>query len=145
MPGDPLKASVNPGTQGGWRKDSAGLMLPMGGGSSAKIFMQLPKEVLDIATSANTIARGNFAKELWPRLAMLSTIAGPDHMRTRMFIANITAGSMAEGGQASTKALMAMVNMLMPSALPRADGHHQQDSSGKKRKEDSDDGRVIHE
>lgn len=139
---DPLKASVN---QGGWRKDSAGLMLPMGGGSSAKIFLQLPKEVQDIATSANTIARGNFAKELWPRLAMLSTIAGPDHVRTKMFIANITAGSMAEGGQASIKALMAMVNMLMPSALPTADGHRQADHNGKRRKEDSDDGRVVHE
>lgn len=145
MPGDPLKASVNPGTQGGWRKDSAGLMLPMGGGSSAKIFMQLPKEVLDLATSANTIARGNFAKELWPRLALLSTIAGPGHLRTRMFIANITAGSMAEGGQGSTKALMAMVNMLMPSALPRADGHHQIDHGGKKGKDDGDDSRVIHD
>src|SRR4030042_1650578 len=112
--GDPLKASTN---QSGWRKDSAGLMIPMWCGSSAKIFLQLPKEVQDIATSANTIARGNFAKELWPRLAILSTIAGPDHVRTKMFIANITAGSMAEGGQASIKALMAMVNMLMPSAL----------------------------
>jgi hypothetical protein len=140
--GDPLKASVN---QSGWRKDSAGLMLPMGGGSSAKIFLQLPKEVQDIATSANTIARGNFAKELWPRLAMLSTIAGPDHVRTKMFIANITAGSMAEGGQASIKALMAMVNMLMPSALPTANGHHQMDHKVKKRNEDNDNGRVVNE
>jgi hypothetical protein len=62
-----------------------------------------------------------------------------------MFIANITAGSMAEGGQASIKALMAMVNMLMPSALPTADGHRQSDHNGKRRKEDSDDGRVVHE
>src|SRR5512136_977036 len=108
--GDPLKASVN---QSGWRKDSAGLMLPMGSGSSAKIFMQLPKEIQEIATSANTLARGNFAKELWPRLAMLLTIA-PNHQGTQVFVANITAGSMAEGGQASIKALMAMVQMLMP-------------------------------
>lgn len=97
--GDPLKASVN---QSGWRKDSAGLMLPMGGGSSAKIFLQLPKEAQEIATSASTIARGNFAKELWPRLAMLLTIA-PNHRGTQIFVTNITAGSMAEGGRPALK------------------------------------------
>ncbi len=125
---DPLKASTS--QQGNWRKDSAGLLMPMGGSSSAKLLIQLPKEVQDIATSANTLARGKFSKELWPKLAMLSTIAGPDHIKTKMFIANITAGSMAEGGQASTNFLQGIVNMLVPSALPRADGYHPPGKNG---------------
>lgn len=132
---DPLKASA----QGNWRKDSAGLLMPMGGSSSAKLLIQLPKEIQDIATSANTLARGKFSKELWPKLAMLSTIAGPEHIRTKMFIANITAGSMAEGGQASTNFLQGIVNMLVPSALPRADGYRYppgKDGDKAKRRED---------
>lgn len=133
---DPLKASTS--QQGNWRKDNAGLLMPMGGSSSAKLLIQLPKEVQDIATSANTLARGKFSKELWPKLAMLSTIAGPDHTKTKMFIANITAGSMAEGGQASTNFLQGIVNMLVPSALPRADGYHPPGKNGGRAKRRDD-------
>lgn len=137
---DPLKASPS----GNWRKDSAGLLMPMGGSSSAKLLIQLPKEVQDIATSANTLVRGKFSKELWPKLAMLSTLAGPDHVKTKMFIANITAGSMAEGGQASTNFLQGIVNMLVPSALPRADGYHPPGKDGDKaQRRDDQHSRVV--
>ena len=134
---EPLKASMG-GPQGNWRKDSAGLLMPMGGSSSAKLLIQLPKEVQEIATSANTLARGKFSKQLWPKLAMLSTLAGPDHVMTKMFIANITAGSMAEGGQASTNFLQGIVQMLVPSALPRADGYHPGGKNGDKGKRRED-------
>ena len=134
---DPLKASIG-SQQGNWRKDNAGLMMPIGGSSSAKLLMQLPKEIQDIATSANVLVRGHFRKDLWPKLAMLSTIAGPDHVKTKMFIANITAGSMAEGGQASTNFLQGIVQMLVPSALPRSDGFHPPGKNGDKAKRRKD-------
>jgi hypothetical protein len=116
---------------GNWMKDSSGMMVPVGGSFSGKELMQLPKEMREITLAANTLIRGNFSKDLWPDLAMLNAIA-PRHRLTQVFIASITAGSMAENGQATTNALFAMVNMLVPSALSpykaesqsrRRDGH----------------------
>lgn len=122
---DPLRASVPAGGNPNWRKDNAGVMLPMGGSSSAKMLMELPKEIRGIAAAANTLARGKFSKELWPKLALLSTIAGPDHLKTNQLIANITAGSMAEGGQASINYLQGITGVVVASAVPTADGHQQ--------------------
>lgn len=122
MPGDPLKASFPQNTTG-WRKDNAGVMLPMGGSSSAKALMELPKEIRDIALSANIMARGKLSAELWPKLSLLNTLAPSTHLKTRMLTANIIGGSMGEGGQASINFLQGITGMLVPSALPVADGH----------------------
>ena len=98
-------------------KDSSGMMAPVGSGMSAKLLIQLPKEVQEIAASANTLVRGKFSPELWPKLSLLSTLAGPNHLKTKMFIINVAAGSMAENGQASKNFLMGITNMLVPAAM----------------------------
>jgi len=92
------------------------MLMPMGGGVSAKELQQLAKEMRDIAPAANTLIRGNFSKDLWPDLAMLNAIA-PRHRLTQVFIASVTAGSMAEDGAAGKKFLMALTNMLAPGML----------------------------
>lgn len=102
--------------QGNWRRDSSGMLMPTGSGSSARELMQLPKEMRDIAFGANTIIRGNFTDEIWPIISSLLAIA-PRHYRTLHTISAITAGSMARNGQATTNTLQAMVNMLVPGAL----------------------------
>jgi len=91
-------------------------MAPLGGSSSAKEFMKLPTEIDKLALATNTLIRGKFTKELWSDLAMLNAIA-PHHKLTQIFIASVTAGSMAENGQATTNALQAAVNMIVPGAL----------------------------
>lgn len=113
MPSQPIRAT--PGS-GGWIRDSSGMMAPVGSASSIKEMIQLPKEMREIALAANTLIRGKFTKELWPDLAMLNAIA-PQHRLTQVFIASVTAGSMAENGQATTNFLQGSVNMLVPSAL----------------------------
>ena len=113
MPSQPIRAT--PGS-GGWIRDSSGMMAPVGNASSIKEMIQLPKEMREIALAANTLIRGKFTKELWPDLAMLNAIA-PQHRLTQVFIASVTAGSMAENGQATTNFLQGSVNMLVPSAL----------------------------
>jgi hypothetical protein len=113
MPSQPIRAT--PGG-GGWIRDSSGMMAPVGSASSAKELMQLPKEMREIALAANTLIRGKFTKELWPDLAMLNAIA-PRHRLTQVFIASVTAGSMAENGQATANFLQGIVNMLVPSAM----------------------------
>jgi len=133
--GNPLNASFS-GDGGNWRRDNAGLLMPVGSGSGAKELIHLPKDIEAIAASANTLIKGNFTRELWPKLALLSTIAGPDHLRTKMFIANITAGSMAENSQATTNYLQGIVNMLVPSALPTPYGRYQSRGDGQKASKD---------
>ena len=97
-------------------RDSSGMMAPVGSSLSLKEFIQLPKEMRDIAMAANTLVRGNFTKDLWPDLAMLNAIA-PRHRLTQVFIASVTAGSMAQNGQATTNFLQGSVGMIAPSAL----------------------------
>ena len=97
-------------------RDSSGMMAPVGSASSIKELIQLPKEMRDIALAANTLIRGKFTKELWPDLAMLNAIA-PRHRLTQVFIASVTAGSMAENGQATANFLQGSVNMIVPGAL----------------------------
>lgn len=106
----------DPFRHGNWMRDNLGTQAPLGGSSSAKEFMQLPRDLDKLALAANTLIRGKFNKELWPDLAMLNAIA-PRHRLTQVFIASVTAGSMAENGQATTNALQASVNMLVPGAL----------------------------
>jgi len=113
MPSQPISATPR---SGGWIRDSSGMMVPVGSASSIKEMIQLPKEMREIALAANTLIRGKFTKELWPDLAMLNAIA-PQHRLTQVFIASVTAGSMAENGQATTNFLQGSVNMLVPSAL----------------------------
>ena len=127
---DPLKASFGGGN---WRMDDAGLMAPVGGSAGEKELIRLPKELEDLATSANTLLRGRLDKELWPKLALLSTIAGPKHNKTKIFIANIVAGSMSERGLARTEYLEAVVRMLVPSAMPSPYGYSR-DGDGRKPK-----------
>ncbi len=103
-------------------RDSSGMMAPLGSSVSAKELQQLPKEMREIALAANTLIRGNFSKELWPDLSMLNAIA-PRHRLTQVFIASVTAGSMAEGGAASKKFLMGITNMLAPGMLQDNDHH----------------------
>ncbi|MBV6342851.1 hypothetical protein [Candidatus Magnetobacterium casense] len=113
MPGtQPIRAT--PGS--GWMKDSSGMMAPLGSATSVKELQQLPKDMRDITLAANTIIRGNFTRELWSDLAMLNALA-PRHRLTQVFIASVTAGSMAEGGAASKKFLMGITNMLAPGML----------------------------
>ena len=114
MPTRPIGAVPRGGS--GWMQDSSGMMAPVGSASSIKEMIQLPKEMREIALAANTLIRGKFTKELWPDLAMLNAIA-PRHRLTQVFIASVTAGSMAENGQATTNFLQGSVNMLVPSAL----------------------------
>ena len=97
-------------------RDSSGMMAPVGSSLSLKEFIQLPKEMREIALAANTLVRGNFSKDLWPDLAMLNAIA-PRHRLTQVFIASVTAGSMAQNGQATTNFLQGSVGMIAPSAL----------------------------
>lgn len=92
------------------------MMAPVGSSLSLKEFIQLPREMRDITLAANTLVRGNFSKELWPDLAMLNAIA-PRHRLTQVFIASVTAGSMAQNGQATTNFLQGSVGMIAPSAL----------------------------
>lgn len=132
---DPLKAF----RQGNWMRDSLGTMSPLGGSTDAKELMQLPKEMRDIALAANTLIRGNLSKELWPDLAMLNAIA-PRHRLTQIFIASVTAGSMAEQGHASKKFLMGITNMLAPGMLVEQTGKPSQ--FGKKRPK-GDNGKVV--
>ena len=137
MPTQPIRAT--PGS-GGWIRDSSGMMAPVGSASSAKELQQLPKEMRDITLAANTLIRGNFSKELWPDLAMLNAIA-PRHRLTQVFIASVTAGSMAEGGQASKKFLMGITNMLAPGMLDN-DARRRYD---KHKKHNNNDGKVADE
>lgn len=116
--GQPLRAT--PGS-GNWMRDSSGMMAPVGGGNTAKMLLQLPKQEEQIAAAANTLVRGKFSRELWPCLSLLGTL-GEGHYKTRVFLDNITAGSMAENGQASANFLQGIVQMLAPSAMP-GDGH----------------------
>lgn len=102
--------------RGRWMRDNLGTQAPLGGSSSAKEFMQLPRDIDKLALATNTLIRGKFTKELWSDLAMLNAIA-PHHKLTQILIASVTAGSMAENGQATTNALQAAVNMLVPGAL----------------------------
>jgi len=113
MPTQPIRAT--PGGSG-WMRDSSGMMAPVGSNTNIKELIQLPKEMRDIALAANTLIRGKFTKELWPDLAMLNAIA-PRHRLTQVFIASVTAGSMAENGQATANFLQGSVNMLVPGAL----------------------------
>jgi hypothetical protein len=138
MPG-PISAI--PGGSGNWRRDTSGQLVPVGGSFSGKELMQLPKEMRQIALAANTLIRGNFSKDLWPDLAMLNAIA-PHHRLTQVFIASVTAGSMAEGGKATTKALMAMVNMLAPGMLSEEDTRSRRDQHKKYKNRD---GKVAEE
>lgn len=126
----------------GWIRDSSGMMAPVGSASSAKELQQLPKEMRDIALAANTLIRGNFSKELWPDLAMLNAIA-PRHRLTQVFIASVTAGSMAEGGAASKKFLMGITNMLAPGMLTQDDGRGRRDT--RKTTKFSKDGKLAEE
>ena len=113
MPNNPLSASFG----GGWRHDDAGLMAPVGSSAGEKELLRLPKELADVAVSANTLMRGRLARELWPDMALLSTIA-PNHARTKLFIANVTAGSMGEDGAARREYLEGLARMLVPSWGP---------------------------
>jgi len=139
MPQQPINASFG----GGWRHDSAGLMAPVGGSAGERELLRLPKELENLATSANTLMRGRLARELWPRLALLSTIAGPNHDRTKAFIANIVAGSMAENGLARTEYLEGVVKMLALSAMPYADRYYKggngHDTAKKQRAKNNED------
>lgn len=138
MPAQPIRAT--PGT-GNWMRDSSGMMAPVGSATSAKELQQLPKEMREIALAANTLIRGNFSKELWPDLAMLNAIA-PHHRLTQVFIASVTAGSMAQDGAASKKFLMGITNMLAPGMLVEDDKRRWRDNI-KKRKDH--DGRTADE
>jgi len=114
MQNKPIGASFG----GGWRSDNAGMMAPVGGSAGEKELLRLPKELSpELAVSANTLMRGRLARELWPDLALLSTIA-PRHARTKLFIANITAGSMGEDGAARREYLEGLARMLVPSWGP---------------------------
>ena len=124
MPTKPISA-IPGGT--GWMRDSSGMLAPVGGSIGAKELQQLPKEMRDITLAANTLIRGNFSKDLWPDLAMLNAIA-PRHRLTQVFIASVTAGSMAEGGAASKKFLMGITNMLAPGMLIEDDGRGRRDA-----------------
>lgn len=106
---DPLR-------KGNWMRDGLGTQSPLGGFTNAKELQQLPSEMQKIALAANTLIRGNFNKDLWPDLAMANALA-PRHRGTQVFLASITAGSMAEDGAAGKKFLMALTNMLAPGML----------------------------
>jgi hypothetical protein len=139
MPSHPLNAI--PGGSG-WIRDSSGMMAPVGSSISAKELQQLPKEMRDISLAANTLIRGNFSKDLWPDLSMLNAIA-PRHRLTQVFIASVTAGSMAEGGAASKKFLMGITNMLAPGMLTEDDGRGRRDV--RKATKFSKDGKIAEE
>jgi len=135
MPNNPLSASFG----GGWRHDNAGLMAPVGGSAGEKELLRLPKELADLAVSANTLMRGRLAKELWPDLALLSTIA-PNHARTKLFIANVTAGSMGEDGAARREYLEGLARMLVPSWGPTpANQSKQHGNNGKKQQNNNNE------
>lgn len=133
MPTNPIAAI--PGG-GGWMRDSSGMMVPVGGGVSAKELQQLPKEMREIALAANTLIRGNFSKDLWPDLSVAISIA-PRHRPTWGFIASITAGSMAERGAASKKFLMGITNMIAPGLLEEDGGRGRRDIRKPKFSKDS--------
>lgn len=133
MPGDPLRASFG---NGGWRHDNAGLMAPVGGSAGEKELLRLPKELADLAVSANTLMRGRLARELWPDLALLSTIA-PNHARTKLFIANVTAGSMGEDGAARREYLEGLARMLVPSWGPTPASPSKHGSNSKKQQKNN--------
>lgn len=124
-----------------WMQDNLGTQAPFGGSISAKELMQLPSEMQKITVAANTLIRGNLSKDLWPDLAMLNAIA-PRHRLTQVFIASVTAGSMAEDGHASKKFLMGITNMLAPGMLEEADRRTRYDKH-KKRK--GNDGKIADE
>ena len=132
---DPLKASFG---GGGWRQDNAGLMAPVGGSAGEKELLRLPKELADLAVSANTLMRGRLARELWPDLALLSTIA-PNHARTKLFIANVTAGSMGEDGAARREYLEGLARMLVPSWGPTPANPPKHSGNGKKQQNNNED------
>jgi hypothetical protein len=132
MPTQPIRAT--PGS-GNWMRDSSGMMAPVGSSTSAKELMQLPKEMRDITLAANTLIRGKFTKELWPDLAMLNAIA-PRHRLTQVFIASVTAGSMAEEGAASKKFLMGITNMLAVDWLAEHDGRNRYGGPKKRKNQD---------
>lgn len=129
---------------GGWIRDSSGMMAPVGSASSIKEMIQLPKEMRDITLAANTLIRGKFTKELWPDLAMLNAIA-PRHRLTQVFIASVTAGSMAENGQATANFLQGSVNMLVPGALSPYNSLPQNRRKDAHKTSKNQDGRVPEE
>jgi hypothetical protein len=139
-----MQNQFDPRRQGNWMRDNLGTMAPLGGSSSAKEFMQLPKDMDRLALAANTLIRGKFTKELWPDLAMLNAIA-PHHKLTQVFIASITAGSMAENGQATTNALQATVNMLVPGALSPYNAQSTNRRRDLHKTSKSNDGKVAEE
>jgi len=142
MPGDPLRASANTGGQSNWKRDSAGVIIPVGGSNSAKMLMEMPKEVREWALAANVLARGNFDDGLEQELAFLCSLA-PGHIKTLQLVINLAGGSMGKGGRASVNFLQGIVQMIAPSALPAGDGH-QQLAKIRKRK-DGNNGKVATE
>lgn len=115
---------------GNWARDNLGNQVPMGSGSDAKEFMQLPQDLRSFLPAANAIMRGNLSEKLWPHIAKALAIAG-DHAPTKRFLIAIVAASAAQNGQAVSNAMQVAVNMLAVPALSpvlanpqkRGDGH----------------------
>lgn len=123
---------------GNWARDNLGNQVPMGSGSDAKEFMQLPQDLRSFLPAANAIMRGNLSEKLWPRIAKALAIAG-DHAPTKRFMLAIVAASAAQNGQATTNAMQVAVNMLAVPALSPTLAHPQKRGNG--HKGNKDDGR----
>jgi len=117
---------------GNLRYDSLGIPVPLGGTNPEKELIRLPKEVEQVARSANVLLRGMLPRPVAARLAVLNSIAGHNG-RILGFLANIVAASSGEDGFARNQYLMALAQMLVPSAMPSwkqasSDGHRKLNS-----------------
>lgn len=124
---------------GNMARDGLGTMVPLGTGSDAKEFMQLPQDLRSFLPAANAIMRGNLSEKLWPRIAKALAIAG-DHEPTKRFMVAIVAASAAQNGQATTNAMQVAVNMLAVPALSPTIANPQKRGNGHR---DGRDGNRI--
>jgi hypothetical protein len=125
---------------GNWARDNLGTQVPMGSGSDAKEFMQLPHDIRNFLPAANAVMRGNLSEKLWPWIAKALAIAA-DHVPTKRFMLAIVAASAAQNGQATTNAMQVAVNMLAIPGLSTVLAHPQRRGNG--HKESKDDRRIV--
>ena len=125
---------------GNWGRDNLGTQVPMGSGSDAKEFMQLPQDIRSFLPAANAVMRGNLSEKLWPHIAKALAIAG-DHAPTKRFMVAIVSASAAQNGQATTNAMQVAVQMLAERGLSTVLAHPQRRGNG--HKESKSDGRST--
>jgi hypothetical protein len=132
--------------RGGMRGDELGVMVPFGGGNSAKEMIRPPKEVTERSPAAGILNRGNIRPDLYGLYALAATLAGT-HKPTLSFLDNFTNAGLGVLGRARREFLMADAKMLVPqwASAERAgvymggNGHDRPPGKDKNRKHEDEE------